>query len=449
MVLVLGVLAGCLPLLQDRGGAGEGQAHPEHVVVPATTAVGLLFLGASLCVPWLLDRLGRRSWRGLAVRLALRDAGRTRGRATGAVCAMMALVTLAGAWLTAVFGLGADEVRDWTPQGPPGFGSVTIQAPAPVDPGNPDVAAPPATLTASQQRRATTELQRTFGAHVPVLRTQQTQAVTWAARPGNVVSGNVVVVGDAGTLRFWLRREPPAEAVRTLEQGGAVVLDRKVETSEEGSRVALHTFGDDAGHTVAAVVVDAVENAPTVVSPATARRLHLGTGDTSLAFDAGALVSPHEGDELQAALTAAGLNASVSAESGPKDGYSHTGRVLAGVLLAVALGASGVITALTLGDARRTHEALAAIGASRLTLRRMAAVQALVTTGLGAVAGLLVGFVPMALAIAGSRGLLPLVVPWRWALAFGIALPVASGLLAWVMVRPARARAVPTDGGLQ
>ncbi|MDU4205049.1 MAG: FtsX-like permease family protein, partial [Cutibacterium acnes] len=94
---------------------------------------------------------------------------------------------------------------------------------------------------------------------------------------------------------------------------------------------------------------------------------------------------------------------------------------------------------LTLSDSRGSRTAIASVGASKATLRRMVAAQALVTTGLGQVLGFLVGFVPVAvMTCVGRRWPMPMPLPWLALIVF--APPVLLALVTMVAVPVPRPR---------
>ena len=110
---------------------------------------------------------------------------------------------------------------------------------------------------------------------------------------------------------------------------------------------------------------------------------------------------------------------------------------LAGTLLALCVGA--VVLALTLSDSRGSRTAIASVGASKATLKRIVAAQALVTTGLGQVLGLLVGFVPViVMTWAGSAEPVPMPLPWLALIVF--VPPVLLALVTMVAVPVPRPR---------
>ena len=98
-----------------------------------------------------------------------------------------------------------------------------------------------------------------------------------------------------------------------------------------------------------------------------------------------------------------------------------------------------VVVALTLSDSRGSRTAIASMGASKATLRRMVAVQTLVTTGLGQILGFLVGFVPVAVMTwLGSNRPAPM--PLLWLALIVLVPPVLLALVMMVAVPVPRPR---------
>jgi putative ABC transport system permease protein len=103
-------------------------------------------------------------------------------------------------------------------------------------------------------------------------------------------------------------------------------------------------------------------------------------------------------------------------------------------------------TALSLSEQRRDDATLAAVGATRRTRRSIAAAQAVITAGVGAVLGLVVGLVPgitFAYPLTRSTGpdgqqIGPFVtVPYAWLAVVVLGVPAVAALLAAVAVRRA------------
>ncbi|MDN5768610.1 MAG: hypothetical protein L0H96_20665 [Humibacillus sp.] len=118
--------------------------------------------------------------------------------------------------------------------------------------------------------------------------------------------------------------------------------------------------------------------------------------------------------------------------------------VLIGVATLLVLVATFVSTALSLAEQQPMMGTLAAVGATRGTRRRMAASQALLLAGLGALIGAAVGLVPgIAIARATAIGHFPdgrtsgpfVEVPWLQIVAPVVLVPLVAAAFAWLAVR--------------
>ena len=114
-----------------------------------------------------------------------------------------------------------------------------------------------------------------------------------------------------------------------------------------------------------------------------------------------------------------------------------------GAFLATFVGA--VVLALTLSDSNASRTAIASVGASTATLRRMVAAQAFVTTGIGQVLGLIVGFVPVVIMIGCADTMQPVPWPVGWLALIVVAPPVLLAIVARWCVPVPKARMPRVD----
>ena len=120
------------------------------------------------------------------------------------------------------------------------------------------------------------------------------------------------------------------------------------------------------------------------------------------------------------------------------------GLVALGVLTLIALVATLISTALSVAQAKPFHATLAAVGATRATIRRMAGSQAVLVSVLGTLLGLGIGIVFGAAAVraeySGRFDLdapVTVVVPWAQLAVPVVLIPLLAGALAWSVVRRA------------
>ena len=104
-----------------------------------------------------------------------------------------------------------------------------------------------------------------------------------------------------------------------------------------------------------------------------------------------------------------------------------------------------MVLALTLSDSNASRTAIASVGASTATLRRMVAAQAFVTTGIGQVLGLIVGFVPIVIMIACADTVQPVAWPLGWLALIVVVPPALLGLVARWCVPVPKARMTRVD----
>lgn len=132
----------------------------------------------------------------------------------------------------------------------------------------------------------------------------------------------------------------------------------------------------------------------------------------------------------QAVLNAAGgdLVAEFHEPLKPRSSLRWVAALLGMVIgLGIAVSAVGLFTAELRGDLRL----LRSIGASPRWTRRLSAAMAAILAFAGALIGLFIGYVALVPLLSISEADFPFVVPWRTLLAFLVALPAATALVAW------------------
>ena len=97
----------------------------------------------------------------------------------------------------------------------------------------------------------------------------------------------------------------------------------------------------------------------------------------------------------------------------------------------ITFSAAGITTGLSLTDARTDHATLAGVGASPRLRKALAGSQALFTSGVGALLGVLAGVVPALLLVLSTDMRTAVDVPWLHLLALVMAVPVTGAVLAW------------------
>ena len=386
-LLGLGVAGAVLGARRTSGG--------ENLI--AGSAI-LAVLGTVLLIPVVLAMLGRvaRRWP-LSLRFAVRDAARHRTRTVPAVAAVAA--TVAG---VVAFGIGqsSDEAQNRETY-------------------SPLLAMGSATLTGATTPREWADLSDAARRELPGVQPLRVRGIDESPSKRTYVSLTLSVGGHPmsgsysqpyGSEFLVGSRLPPvglgipagarAAADRTLARGGVVVLsDHRVHgrRARIGLEVSDASEGVNrtAGVTVAATVVTSTHGLPraqAVVPPSVARKLRVPVATTALW-----LLGPVPGTaEQNLAEEANGVDGQLYVEHGYQStDESRIVQLVLGVLGAVLmLGGTLTATFLALSDARSDLATLSAVGASPRMRRRVAAAYAGVTGLVGALLGVLVGFVP-------------------------------------------------------
>jgi putative ABC transport system permease protein len=450
---VLGMAAAVAGTLLALHGARQRSVN----TILAGSAIAELGLVAT--TPSLVGLVGRLSPRlPLAPRLALRDAARNRGRTAPAVSAVLAAV--AGSVAVGTFLSSLDKYDEQAYQLRAPLGSITVPAP---DPARADV------------RDVVSALGRAFPDRRAVLvqtlqqpdRTVGVEAVTTlpcSVQPGRVPTREELLRAsrepgcgrqrqDPGSSPVFVGGADVLEAVTgargrrydaVLAGGGAVTTPAAVKAGL--AHVVVRT---DTGRLGATLLVPAAVLGPdalpaTVLSPAAAARTGVRP-QPSLVVLLGAVPTAAEEDRALAVVAAYGIQY-VQVERGYTSSRGTGLLALALASAVIVLGASGVATGLAAADGRPDLATLAAVGASPVTRRTLAAFQSAVTAGLGTVLGVVAGLVP---AIGMVRALnaealhapfprldpYPLVLPWLNITVALVVVPLLAALAAALMTR--------------
>ncbi len=434
--------------------AWNGGVPEERAIGPAMMCVLFLFLGSLSAVPFLLDRLGRRAAGPLALRMAVRDGSRNRSRATAGVAASLAITTLISSLLVAFASLSATEVTRYQQSIPTGAVQVTTL--------NPETGGE---LSASDLAKARELVEATLGPINQEAKVQEfvkpfggwwssaVQAVervpTCTDDGACMGSQNAIAAYSPELYQVVTGKAASQQVTNMINSGGVIAPASYVKDGNAELAVMSESGNDNSSHAVPALVDDDL-SLYTLVPAAVLSKLmpYAKPMTTTVIWSTNTTPSQHQADELQAILQKARLGdlpQNVYVEQGPHSStprlVDYLGLVGAALMLAVA----AVTGALALRDARDSHAGLAAIGASTWTLRGMAAIQMLVSVGLGVALGLVVGAVPVVAVVAATRGGVSLGIPWAWLIGLLVAVPLLAAASAFVVARPPQARSVRID----
>ena len=407
----------------------------------------VLYLAAVSAMPWLVDKVSGRKSSRLPIRFALRDLNRNRGRAVPGVAASMAITVLACAAVTFCDSLAIRDKAEYVPE----FGDHIGVLAGEHDDG-----------VRTSDDRVAGEIKRVtavFGPHVKYLRPEEpvtcgqdgkycTSSLEVAPKVPNGAMSSTVAIDD-GTLYELLTGEKADGRVMKALDDGVVLF------SPDATRISQAIISDhDERHGAGTTVLPAIHaphhalgyGVPNLISRRTAAKVlgvspdNVKTQSTTVWLRLPHIPTAKEGDRLQHSLMdVTGSSSEFIWEEGYSDVFGTVMRwsAVVGTLLAVCVGA--VVLVLTLSDSRGSRTAIASVGASKATLRRMVAAQALVTTGLGQILGFLVGFVPVAvMTCVGPRWPMPMPLPWLALIVF--APPVLLALVTMVAVPVPRPR---------
>lgn len=414
-----------------------------EIYVSAATVV--IVLGTVLLTPALIGVLGRvGSLLPLTLRLAVRDTVRSRARSAPAIAAVMAAVAGVTTILIATASDGEQSRRDYLFSYP--MGTAVVHA-APGD--------LPQAIGAARAATGGAAFTPLMTASSP---SQDTSAADYVdvTVDSDQVSGALVVASPA-TLRRWGVRLTGAQRDE-LESGTVLVGDPRMLKSDRVEITATPNEGTAVTRRLGAAVADlglgkVPQNAEpvigaAVISPARAAQLQLPTRtDQAIEDPSGPVIDKATQGRLADTLSGIDPNGGgITVERG------YDQNVAGIVLLLFGLGGLAVLvgtlsaTGLALSDARPDFATLAAVGAAPSTRRRIAAGQAIVLGGVGAVLGVGVGFVPglaltwplttQVFAGGGATRQAPVIdIPWVVLTGLVIGVPALAALLAAATTR--------------
>lgn len=477
-LIVVGIAVGTWAVV------GYHRSHPspddvsgtEQLMIPLVIGIVALFVGVVASLSWMLSRIARPGFRGpLALRFALRDLARNRGRGVACVAASMAVMTLFSAVLVLMATQDRTDVAAYRPSLPTGVGVLkgSDDSMHPIDDRAADqqlaavraevgVSGEPVRESAVMRCAASGNSDQHIGdtgrryCEEAMTIMVRTSAVAGAGATDPDAEGSFSfdsqhLMVDDGSLYRVLTGRAPDQRVEAALSRGVVVFDRYFAPRGTTAVVAERsTSAEDLAITRTVVPATVVPGTPGSGVPAligrdaAARlmgvapgRLNLAGGRTWMRLQD--TPTQAQSDRINASIArATSLQQGFSYETGPSRtalAYLRWGAGLAAVL---ALTVAVVVLALSLSDSRASRSALASVGASSGSLRGIAAVQALVTVGLGSVLGALVGAAPMALAIWGAGPSMTLAIPWGYLVALALGVPALTGLAVRALVPAAR-----------
>jgi hypothetical protein len=257
-------------------------------------------------------------------------------------------------------------------------------------------------------------------------------------------------VGDEADLALMLDEKPSSEALETLAGGGVVsfyphfVDDGTVVLDwwplVDGEPVDLEDGEPSRTETLSA----SYEPTPhpgafaLFMSPETARRLDLITGDT-LAL-ASTNSTPTQAQEDAAIQAISALSNGVlypQVERGPTQFVQWQWGVLV-ISTIIMLAASAVAVGLARSDGRRDDAVLGAVGASPGLRRSFGFWQAIIICFTGALVGAALGFAEFAALAGGSLVGITFALPWVPLVALVVGVPLLIAIGAWLTARPGR-----------
>ncbi|MFX0592552.1 FtsX-like permease family protein [Melissospora conviva] len=432
---VVGVVSGAILIAVGTAAlliSGNPEGRSE-----ALAAGGIaLLLGIVACTPAFVQAIGRLA-AGLPMpaRLALRHAVRHRLRTAAAMAAVIAAV--AGSVALALAGSARGEAVPTRLDARPGQVLVPVDAAELLSPSERE------RLAATLPARAVVTIQAATNVHANV---------AYHSLPGGPTDSTAltaaeqrdIAVGGAELIRLVTGRAATTPELAALDRGDAVVFN---DTLAANGRVILSSK-DQPPTSLPAVVAarrDYFTKLPgLVISPATAQRLGLEIRPRLMVVDTTRVPNRTELASADAVLLQAQLRAAnppgspvtVKAVAADKPTREVTTMfyLLVAVSVLVTLVASTVAVGLAATELRQDLTTMAAVGATPQIRRRIAAVQALVIVGAGAVLGLISGIGPAA-AYVGYSVELRWHVPWLALMAIVLGPPVLATVVARGLMR--------------
>ncbi|WCC80154.1 FtsX-like permease family protein [Cutibacterium equinum] len=460
IVAILGVLVGIGFVVSDRIYTTDSyDIVPLNIGIVVTIVV--VYLAAILALPWLVNTVSRRPSSRLSIRFALRDLNRNRGRAVAGAAASVAITVLACTFVTMADGIAIQERNDYRPRYATNVAMLVGD----------DVRG-----HQNSEQRMSQEIEQVQAVFGPSVRYQRAvepvncdtdpqicdnklivNVPSLAARDidmGHDLSVSSVVIDDGSLYELLTGQKADDEVMKALDEG--IILFHP--DAPERSRAVLSRYDEGPGpHDLEVTSMRAPESSLGVEMPAligrntAAKALRVSpdtmtTQRTDMWLRLPRTPTSKEDDRLQNSLmNTTGRPYPFEWEEGFQDvtGTMVRWAAVIGALLATCVGA--VVLALTLSDSNASRTAIASVGASTATLRRMVAAQAFVTTGIGQVLGLIVGFLPIVVMTACAATVRPIAWPLGWLALIVIAPPVLLALVARWCVPVPKARMTRVD----
>ncbi|KXA68237.1 efflux ABC transporter, permease protein [Cutibacterium avidum] len=460
VVAIIGALVGIGWVVLDRVNTSD----PYDVVplnIGIVVTIVILYLAAVLALPWLVNKASIPPSSRLAIRFALRDLNRNRGRAVAGAAASMAITVLAGVFVTLADGSAIQDRNSYQPSYAANVARLTG------DDGHDHFA------SEKRMSKEVEQVEAVFGPSVKYQRALEpvtcdkdgqncrnglsVDAPSSAPRDNEMARSLSVpsAVIDDGTLYELLTgQKADGKVMKALDKG--IILFQP----DARGRSQVSVFRDDepnGSHELEVTAIKAPDSSLGLQMPALIGR---NTAAKALGVSPDAMKTqttdmwlrlPHPptsegGDRLQNSLMdITGSTSDFQWEEGFSDFSGTVVRwaAIIGALLATFVGA--VVLALTLSDSSVSRTAIASVGASTATLRRMVAAQAFVTTGIGQVLGLIVGFVPVVIMIGCADTMQPVPWPVGWLALIVVAPPVLLAIVARWCVPVPKARMPRVD----
>jgi putative ABC transport system permease protein len=390
----------------------------------AVTVVGLVLL-----MPAVVGAVGRLgALLPLSGRLAVRDAARHRHRTVAASAAVM--VAIAGSIVAAFLFATRMDTEPRTLPRDTALASLDVVA-----------TYVRAAHGGQDLEDAVTELPRA----VPGATTQEITLVTASQDgPGSgsiflnprmsplscLTSGTQLGIGSPELIELVTGNKPDAGTRSALAEGRVVLFDDCLDSRNGAATMSTNLDGPVTLPVYRARVPAGIEHYDASLPRAfISAEAAAALGWTSFADTMAVTYPPGSLDAVRAAVEDAGMDIRV----GEAADVSGTGLYLGLAVLTgvVALLGAGVTVALAAADGRADLATLAALGAPARRRRTLAGAQALVVTGLGTLAGLVVG-VCVGFAAVPLAGLHGLSVPWQQLWVALVGAPLVASVVATV-----------------
>lgn len=444
VVAVLAVLVAVGTLLVNKH---FGREQDPRFVVGVVATVVLLFVAILLFLPRLLWWLSGRRSSHVSVRFALRDVRRNRPRAVAGTAAILAVTTLLSTTFCFVFSLDTADRRTYRPQYPPRTAALVpvndSGGTLPKQVIDKEVQIVRDVMGSQVEARAAREPSSCFREPDSCWTALRIQATYKNDPHGTLTVTTPVMIDDGSLYELFTGKVPDTSVRRTLREGvisfapGTVFNGHARIDVDPGGGADVSTVGVPA---VAAPREVQGESMPALMSAEKAAELmkvpvsSLKTEDAGVWLDMGRAPTRAEADRIDDEVTSVSSDMSnFLHELGP----STTGAqivswgTLGGIIVELCVG--GIVLALAMSDSRSSRVAIVSVGASTRTMRRMAAVQAILMMMVGQVLALVVSLVPV-LSMEATTSSMPAVAPVRWLLLLVLVPPLLVAVVARFVV---------------